>query len=67
MNLLLHRANQSLILAKKKGLDISLNFKFDPSKPNYCKSIKLNFVSQNLDLTELHNIFSAPRDPRVHV
>jgi len=67
MNLLLDRANQSLILVKKKKkLDISLSFKFDPSKPNYCKSIKLNFVSQNLDLTELHNIFSAPRDPRLH-
>jgi hypothetical protein len=66
MNLLLNRANQFLILAKnKKELDISLSFKFDPLMSNYCKSIKLNFVSQNQDLTKRHNIFSTPRDPHV--
>ena len=47
-------------------MDISLSFNFSPWNSNYCKSIKLTFVSQNWDLIEGHNIFLMPWDPRIN-
>jgi hypothetical protein len=44
--------NHSLNLKKKKGLGISLSFKFDSWNSNYSKPNKLNFVSQNQELTK---------------
>lgn len=57
MNFCFGCANQSLILTKKKGLNILLSFKFGLKNSDYFKSITLNFVPQNQELTQLQDIF----------
>lgn len=55
-------ANQYMILRVKKGLNISLSFKFNPRSSNYYKLIKLNFVLQNQKLIKWCNISLTPQD-----
>jgi len=44
----------------KKKLNISLSFKFGLCNSNYFKSMKLNFVLLNQELTKRQNIFLTP-------
>jgi len=64
MNLFPDSVNQSLML-EKKGLNISLSFKFSLWISNYFKSMKLNLVFPNQALTKQQNISSKAWDPRI--